>query len=93
MFRLPVAFLPQLSLVAVAKGKLVGQILFTRIKIKDKMREYTSLALAPVSVLPEMKNKEKKLVLEGLGLQKKWVFCPLLYLDILCIIRDTGILQ
>ncbi|MGL5937185.1 MAG: GNAT family N-acetyltransferase [Phocaeicola sp.] len=43
------SFIPQLSLVAVLGSKIVGHILLTQIKIGDA----TSLALAPVSVLPE----------------------------------------
>ena len=47
------AFIPELSLVAELEGQIVGHILFTRIHIKSEEKEWESLALAPVSVLPE----------------------------------------
>lgn len=47
------AFIPELSLVAEDNGKIAGHILLTRIKIKNDTNSYDSLALAPVSVLPE----------------------------------------
>lgn len=43
------SFIPELSLVAVIDGKIIGHILFTEIKIGDE----TELALAPLAVLPE----------------------------------------
>jgi len=51
------AFIPELSLVAEKNRKIIGYILLTEIKIKNKKNESTSLALAPVSVLPEYQNK------------------------------------
>jgi len=42
-------FIPQLSLVAVQDNKIVGYILFTKIKIG----KYEELALAPLAILPE----------------------------------------
>ncbi|KUG07205.1 GNAT family N-acetyltransferase [Solirubrum puertoriconensis] len=57
------AFVPGLSLVAEAAGQVVGHILFTIIKIEQPGREpITSLALAPMAVLPEWQG-------EGLGTQ------------------------
>lgn len=50
------AFIPELSLVAEFDGKLVGHILLTRVKIKNKSQSYDSLALAPVSVLPKFQR-------------------------------------
>ena len=40
-------------------GKIVGYILLTKIKIcnEAKKREYPSLALAPIAVLPEFKGR------------------------------------
>ena len=46
-------FIPELSLVAVMDNKIVGYILFTKIKI-GKQEE---LALAPLGVLPEYQKK------------------------------------
>ena len=51
------AFIPELSIVAEVKGKVVGHILLTRLKIVSEQNEFDSLALAPVSVLPEFQGK------------------------------------
>lgn len=47
------AFVPELSLVAVEDGKIVGHILFTKAWVNDAR----VLALAPLSVLPEYQNR------------------------------------
>jgi len=47
------AFIPELSMVAEIRNKIVGHILLTKLKIKNDQNEFDSLALAPVSVLPE----------------------------------------
>lgn len=47
------AFIPELSLVAEVGNKIAGHILLTKLKIKNGQDEFGSLALAPVSVLPE----------------------------------------
>ena len=61
------AFIPELSIVAEIEGKIVGHILTTKLKIKNKENEFNSLALAPVSVLPEFQGKGigGKLILES----------------------------
>lgn len=53
------AFVPQLSLVAVKEEdeQIVGHILLTEIKIINEGKATTSLALAPVSVLPAEQNR------------------------------------
>ncbi|MGO1597511.1 MAG: GNAT family N-acetyltransferase [Sphingobacterium sp.] len=51
------AFVPELSMVAEIKNKIVGHILLTKLKIKNGQDEFDSLALAPVSVLPEYQGK------------------------------------
>ena len=51
------AFIPELSLVAELAGQIVGYILLTKIEIKNEQQVFKSLALAPVSVLPEFQNK------------------------------------
>ena len=51
------AFIPELSLVAEIDERIVGHILLTRIKVKNETAESDSLALAPVSVLPEFQGK------------------------------------
>lgn len=61
------AFIPELSLVAEIGGKIVGHILTTKLKIKNKTNEFDSLALAPVSVLPEFQGRGigGKLIIES----------------------------
>lgn len=51
------AFVPELSLVAEVDGSLVGHILLTRIVIREGDEVAESLALAPVSVLPDWQGK------------------------------------
>lgn len=62
------AFIPELSLVAVEENKIVGYILFTKIKTKDNIE----LALAPLAVLPEYQRKGigKKLIETGHNIAK-----------------------
>lgn len=50
-------FIPELSLVAEVNHEIVGYILLTKIAIENEMRHTTSLALAPVAVLPAFQNK------------------------------------
>ena len=64
------AFIPELSLVALLDGVIVGHILFTRIRIRhEKGKTFDSLALAPMAVLPEHQRKGLggRLVREGLA--------------------------
>lgn len=52
------AFIPELSLVALSNNRIVGHILFTKIKIVDTgHHEYNSLALAPMAVVPDYQQK------------------------------------
>lgn len=53
------AFIPKLSLVAVDTdhNKIVGHILLSKITINNGNQIVDSLALAPISVLPEFQNK------------------------------------
>ena len=51
------AFIPELSLVAEIEDKIVGHILLTKILIQNENQAFNSLALAPVSVLPEFQGK------------------------------------
>lgn len=62
-------FIPQLSLVAIQDSKIVGYILFTKIKIG----EYEELALAPLGILPKYQKQEigKKLIEKGHQIAKK----------------------
>lgn len=64
------AFIPELSLVAVAGEEVVGHILFTKIKITDKNgRSFDSLALAPMAVKPARQRQGigGKLITHGLS--------------------------
>ncbi len=67
-------FNANLSLVAVDvdNAKTVGHILFYPIKIKSDDSEFQTLALAPMSVLPEFQRKMigSKMVTEGLTMAK-----------------------
>lgn len=56
------AFITELSLVAEVNHEIVGHSLLTKLKIKNSDKEYESLALAPVSILPEYQK-------QGLGSQ------------------------
>src|SRR5690606_25984042 len=51
------AFVPELALVAELDGKVVGYILLTKIRIVNEHGNITSLALAPVAVLPTYQRK------------------------------------
>ena len=70
-------FIPQLSLVALLNNKIVGHILFTKIKIiDDDGNENESLALAPMAVLPKYQKKGigGKLIDKGLDIATKLNF-------------------
>lgn len=62
-------FVPELSLVAEVDGRVVGHILFFPIRIVDDGKEYDSLSLAPMAVLPEFQKQGigSALVKEGLS--------------------------
>ena len=62
-------FVPELSLVAEADGKIVGHILFFPIKIKSAVgKEKNTISLAPVAVRPEFQKQGigDELIREGL---------------------------
>lgn len=65
-------FIPRLSLVAIEK-EIVGHILLSKISIVSDKQYTESLALAPVSVLPERQNKGigKRLIFEALKIAKE----------------------
>ncbi|WP_315118139.1 N-acetyltransferase [uncultured Clostridium sp.] len=69
-------FVPELSLVAEFDGEIVGHIMLTKLIIKNGVREYESLALAPVSVLPQHQNKSigSMLIIESLKIAKELGF-------------------
>lgn len=51
------SFVPELSLIAHDEERILGHILLTTIRIIGVDQEILSLAMAPVSVLPEMQNQ------------------------------------
>jgi predicted N-acetyltransferase YhbS len=51
------AFIPDLSLVAVKDGRIIGHILMTPISIANGKGSHPSLALAPVSVAPAFQKE------------------------------------
>ena len=61
-------FIPELSLVAIKNGRVVGHILFSRIIIQSKAGSFPALALAPMAVHPKFQNQGigSKLVRQGL---------------------------
>ena len=68
------AFVPELSLVAVADNNLAGHILFTKIKIRNNNGDETeSLALAPMAVKPAFQNRGigRQLIRYGLDKAKE----------------------
>ncbi|MDF2684171.1 MAG: family N-acetyltransferase [Brevibacillus sp.] len=68
------AFIPELSLVAILPdNEIVGHILLSKIRIKQENRSTESLALAPVSVLPDYQRKGigRMLILKALEKAKE----------------------
>ncbi|TMV49679.1 N-acetyltransferase [Paenibacillus mesophilus] len=69
------AFVPELSLVAINNDKkdIIGHVLLSKIQIINDNQSAGSLALAPVSVLPNYQNKGigKLLILEALQKAKE----------------------
>ena len=62
-------FIPELSLVAILDNKIVGYILFTKIRIG----EYEEIALAPLGILPKYQRQGigRKLIEKGHQIAKK----------------------
>ncbi|MCZ4693235.1 N-acetyltransferase [Ancylomarina euxinus] len=50
------SFIKDLSLVACMGNEIIGHILFSKITIKNDTEEFESLALAPMSVIPEFQG-------------------------------------
>jgi predicted N-acetyltransferase YhbS len=69
-------FVPELSLVGEAHGESVGHIMFTKLIVENDEGKYESLALAPVSLLPEYQNKGigSKMINDGLRIAKELGF-------------------
>ena len=69
-------YLSNLSLVAKYENKIIGHILLYPIKINNGKEKYNSLALAPISVLPEFQRKRvgSRLIKKGLEEAQKLGF-------------------
>ena len=63
-------FIPEMSLVAKDGSMVVGHILFFPVKIIGVRKQWDSLALAPMAVLPEYQNRGIGSMLVQRGLQK-----------------------
>lgn len=50
-------FVPELSLVAEANGKVVGHVLLSHVNLNDKGTSHSILTLSPVSVSPEVQGQ------------------------------------
>jgi putative acetyltransferase len=76
------AFIPDLSLVAESNGQVIGHILFTHIKVVKGAKVAKSLALAPMSVLPEYQGQGigSKLVKKGLERAKELGYASVIVL-------------
>lgn len=63
------SFIPELSLVALEDGEVVGHILFSAMNIQTAQGDVPALALAPLAVLPAYQNRGigSRLVEEGLA--------------------------
>jgi predicted N-acetyltransferase YhbS len=69
-------FVPELCLVAEVDEEIIAYIMLTKISIENGEKKYESLALAPVSVLPEYQSKGigSKLINESLRIAKETGF-------------------
>jgi predicted N-acetyltransferase YhbS len=77
------SFIPELSLVATFEQKIVGHILFTKIKIiNEDGSEYESLALAPMAVVPDLQKQGigGQLIVSGLAKARALGFASVIVL-------------
>lgn len=67
------AFIPELSLVAVAGGALVGHLLLTRVVVRNASRMAPALALAPMAVHPHFQRMGigSQLVIDALAAARR----------------------
>lgn len=63
-------FFPELSLVAVKDGRIVGHILFSPVLIKSQKEAVQAIALAPMAVHPEFQNQGIGAALVRQGLEE-----------------------
>ena len=74
-------FIPELSIVAELDNRIVGHILFSKIKIAGDS-DYESLALAPMAVIPEFQKKRigSELIKKGMDKAKELGFDSIIVL-------------
>lgn len=74
-------FIPELSIVAEIDNRIVGHILFSKIKIIGNS-DYESLALAPMAVIPEFQRRGigSELIKKGMDKAKKLGFDSIIVL-------------
>ena len=63
----------RLSIVAEVDGEIIGHILFTPVAIINDGKDYKTLTLAPMSIIPDFQNRSvgKLLVIYGLQIAKE----------------------
>lgn len=66
--RMSEGFIPYLSLVAEAEGRIVGHLLLSKAAVINEDASYEVIVLAPIAVLPEYQRQGigKQLIAEGL---------------------------
>lgn len=82
LLRKSTTFIPELFLVATTNNLILGHIVFTQIIIQNPQEQFTSLALAPIAVLPEFQKKGigGKLIQASLQKAKKCGFTSVIVL-------------
>lgn len=86
-------FIPDLSLVALHKDKIIGHILLSKIFIVKGEKSIESLALAPISVLPNYQNKGvgQSLIQRSLEIAEELNFDSVIVMGHSGIIRNSGL--
>lgn len=64
------SFIKELSLVAEIDNEIIGSLLLTKAKIINETAEYETLALAPVSIIPQFQDKGIGSTLISIALEK-----------------------
>lgn len=64
------AFVPDLSIVAELGGKVVGHVLFSKVRLVENGNDLNCLSLAPVAVLPELQRKSIGAQLINAGIER-----------------------
>lgn len=69
-------YIPDLALVAVGDGKVLGYVMLSKIEIKSQEKIFPALALAPVCVMPEYQKQGigKELIREAMTKAEKFKY-------------------